>query len=130
MARECGRVESIFGSSGKSIDQSYLSERETPGDHPTTRSAARVKIAHSSCCGFNFTDPPRSNRTTHLPLCLHFLVLIQPRRQAKSTKRTDGEQSELVRDNLRRALRPLSPEAVLVLGFPGMLVKTRDTLVS
>lgn len=49
--------------------------------------------------------------------------------QAKSSKKTDGEQSEMVRDNLRRALRPLSPEAVLVLGFPGMLVKTRDTLV-
>eukprot|EP00903_Cladosiphon_okamuranus_P011447 g10784.t1 len=47
---------------------------------------------------------------------------------AKSTKRTDGEQSELVRDNLRRALRPLSPEAVLVLGFPGILIKTRDTV--
>eukprot|EP00752_Nemacystus_decipiens_P018674 g16742.t1 len=47
---------------------------------------------------------------------------------AKITKRTDGEQSEFLRDNLRRALRPLSPEAVLVLGFPGMLVKTRDTL--
>ncbi len=36
----------------------------------------------------------------------------------------------MVRDNLRRAFRPLSPEAVLVLGFPGMLIKTRDTLAS
>lgn len=58
------------------------------------------------------------------------MFVLCPRWQAKSTKRTDGEQSELVRDNLRRALRPLSPEAVLVLGFPGMLIKTKDTLVS
>lgn len=37
--------------------------------------------------------------------------------------------TEAVRDVLRGAMRPLSPEAVLVLGFPGMLIKTRNTQV-
>ncbi|CBJ26655.1 conserved unknown protein [Ectocarpus siliculosus] len=46
----------------------------------------------------------------------------------KASKKTEGEQSEVMRDTLRRSLRPLAPEAVLVLGFPGMLQKTRNTV--
>eukprot|EP00904_Undaria_pinnatifida_P010786 jgi/Undpi1/6838/HiC_scaffold_21.g09314.m1 len=46
---------------------------------------------------------------------------------AKKTKKTEGEMSEAIRDGLRSAMRPLSPEAVLVLGFPDMLIKTRNT---
>lgn len=34
-----------------------------------------------------------------------------------------------MRDVLRAGMRPLSAEAVLILGFPDMLIKTRDTLV-
>lgn len=49
--------------------------------------------------------------------------------QPKKAKKTEGEMSEIMRDVLRGAMRPLSPEAVLVLGFPGMLIKTRNTEV-
>ena len=56
-------------------------------------------------------------------------VLIRQGGGAKKTKKTEGEMSEAIRDGLRSAMRPLSPEAVLVLGFPDMLIKTRNTQV-
>lgn len=47
--------------------------------------------------------------------------------QAKKAKKTEGEMADSMRDVLRGAMRPLSPEAVLVLSFPNMLLKTRNT---
>lgn len=59
----------------------------------------------------------------------HVFLLRRSMLKGKASKKTEGEQSEVMRDNLRRSLRPLAPEAVLVLGFPGMLQKTRNTVV-
>ncbi|CAM9211941.1 unnamed protein product [Discosporangium mesarthrocarpum] len=45
------------------------------------------------------------------------------------TKGTGGELKDIARGELRSNMRPLSAEVVLVLGFPGMWVKTRDSQV-